>query len=225
MKAINWSSKHRIFLVSILASLVLLLIVSGIASADEDSIRLIDTVEGSFTVTSGAVGMFNNSTARITVDVTGTPETVILTWSGRGPNPDDTITISVNGGPAFPVTADLVEEFNANCCSSDNYSYYKEIPATLFTTGVNNVQIFDLSITESHGATLTVVSFSPTLPRTQVARYWGLDNFHERWSGIFGPNSQVVCHDFEAAKKDRNMNVIMTAGGIQNEFRPNRIWY
>ncbi len=217
--------KTAYLLLSILLGLLLLLIVTESARAQEDSVDLIGTATGHLKITTEAVGLLDTGDATITIDVPGTPMTVALTWNGRGPTGDDTVTINVNGSGNQSVTADMVEQYSANCCNSDQYVYFKLLPASMFNSGINTVYVTDLTINESHGVVLDIVSEDAAFPRRKISRYWGLDGFFVHWTGVFGPNSQVVCDQFEPQTFDREMNFAMAVGGVLNPFRPNRIWY
>jgi hypothetical protein len=217
--------KSGYFLFSVIIAALLLLAISNVARAQEDSIRLVGSSEGKLRVTTEAVGLIDGGSPTITIDVPGTPMTATITWSGRGPVGDDTITLDINGTGAKSITANFAEQAFANCCASDNYVYVAQLPASAFSTGVNTVQVSGLTIAESHGATLVISSFSDAFQKRLISRYWGLDSYHSRWEGVYGPYSEVVCQQFDAENFDRDLNFLMTIGGVENDLRPNSIWY
>jgi hypothetical protein len=191
----------------------------------ENTIRLVNQGTGNLRVTTVSVGLFDTGVGNATIDVPGTPTTATITWTGRSPTGDDTITVDINGLGKKDFTAFVSEEADANCCFSNHYVYVAELPEEAFNTGLNTVEISGLEMLENQGATLAITSFSSTFEKRLISRYWGLDGFHSRWTDVYGPNSQLVCQEFDAARNDRDLRYSMFVGGVENEFRPNSIWY
>ncbi len=82
-------------LVAALAAALMLLAVVSVALAAENSIRLISSGTGNLRVTTVSVGLFDTGVGDATIDVPGTPTTATITWTGRGPTGDDTITVVI----------------------------------------------------------------------------------------------------------------------------------
>ena len=224
-KIIIVNRKSGFILFSIMAAAILLLAIANVVRAQENSLRLVGSSEGKLRVTTEAVGLIEGGSPTITIDVPGTPMTATITWTGRGPVGDDTITLDINGAGAKSIAADFAEQAFANCCASDNYVYVAQLPASAFSTGVNTVQVSGLTIAESHGATLVITSQSDDYQKRLISRFWGLDSYHSRWVDEYGPYSEVVCQQFDAENFDRDLNFLMTIGGVENDLRPNSIWY
>lgn len=217
-------------LIAFIVAALMLLAIVNVALAAENSIRLINTGVGNLRITSVSVGLFDTGVGNAIIDVPGTPTTATITWTGRSPNGDDTITVDItdsngNSTGAKDYTAFVSEEAFANCCASNHYVYVAYLPEAAFSPGLNTLVISGLTMVENHGATVAVTSFSSTFENRLISRFWGLDGFHSRWTGVYGPYSQLVCQEFEVARNDRDLRFIMYVSGVENETRPNSIWY
>ncbi len=85
-----------LLIATIVAALMSLALVNiGLAQFNpgENTIRLVNQGTGNLRVTTVSVGLFDTGVGDATIDVPGTPTTATITWTGRSPTGDDTITV------------------------------------------------------------------------------------------------------------------------------------
>jgi hypothetical protein len=215
--------------------LVILLWIPQLVTA-EDSVEVLTLrygAEGPYALVAGGVGMTNSPSGDILLDVPGTVIQAYLYWGGWdeiGDGGDDTVSLSVDGGVATPLTAD--ETFGPAFWFGNYERYiYVEDVTSLVQAGAHTYTVSDFDeMYFRDGAGLLVVYEDPSLPWNRVEIRDGLDRFYRWW---YNPPDEpraetaITCFAFEAFPEDRQMDITMFVGGvdISGPERPNALWY
>ena len=186
-------------------------------------------LEGNYCVAHGGIGL-RNGPNNFNITVEGTPVQAYLYWSGRRRNAgagDNTVTIAINGGQTVPVTAVAQESAGAGFGTAVYYTYRSDnLAAQLPANSTFNVAVANLTIQESHGAGLVVISEGANCATSRIQLNFGLDGFYWDFKSPGGPDTQVTCVDFPAFGAARTMDLQMFVGGVeQEEMRGDRIWF
>jgi len=242
-----WGLKHRWYrphprwiwgIVSLL--LVVLLWIPQLVTAEDpvEVLTLRYEAEGPYVLVPGGVGMTNSPSEDIILDVPGTIIQAYLYWGGWdeiGDGGDDTVSLSVDGGVATPLTAD--ETFGPAFWFG-NYErsiYFEDVTSLgIVQEGLHTYTVsgFD-EMYFRDGAGLMVVCEDPSLTyNNRVEIRDGLDRFYRPWWNQPPDNPQrgetaITCFTFEAFPADREMDITMFVGGvdISGLDRPNALWY
>jgi len=218
--------------------LVILLWIPQLVTAEDlvEVLTLRYEAEGRYALAAGGVGMTNSPSGDILLDVPGTVIQAYLYWGGWdeiGDGGDDTVSLSVDGSVATPLTAD--ETFGPAFWFGNYERYiYVEDVTSLVQAGAHTYTVsgFDASMSYRDGAGLLVVYEDPSLPWNRIEIKDGLDRFYRPWWNQPPDNPQrgetaVTCFTFEAFPEDRQMDITMFVGGvdISGPDRPNALWY
>jgi len=194
--------------------------------------------EGPYVLVPGGVGMTNSPSGDIILDIPGTVIQAYLYWGGWdeiGDGGDDTVSLSVDGGVATPLTAD--ETFGPAFWfgNYERYIYFEDVtPLGIVQEGLHTYTVsgFD-EMYFRDGAGLMVVCEDPSLTyNNRVEIRDGLDRFYRPWWNQPPDNPQrgetaITCFTFEAFPADRQMDIKLFVGGvdISGPERPNALWY
>lgn len=213
--------------VSVVLAMLLLLI--PLAALADVAFTQSYSAQGNYAIVADGVGLTGSSTGDITLNVPGTPIQAFLYWAGNDilTGGDDTVNLSVNGGPAVSLTADTQYGPEFWFGTVHNYVYVEDVTALVLTgTNTYTVSGFDGGFTFRYGAGLIVVYEDPALPITDVEIREGLDSAYHGFPAPRGPNSEVTCFQFSASASVRTLDYTLFVGGIDtSSLRPNAIWY
>ncbi len=187
------------------------------------------TLEGNYCVAHGGIGLVEGPNS-FTVTVTGTPVHAYLYWSSRyrsAVTGDAAVSIALNGGTSFPVTATATESAYAGFANAYYYTNHSaNLAAQLPSDSTFTVTVSDLTTPEAHGAGLVVISEGDTCPTSRIQLNFGLDGFYWDFTPPAGADTEVTCVDFPAAGADRTMALQMFVGGVEHDRqRGDRIWF
>lgn len=209
----------------------------------------LDPIEGSpffgnFCKASGGVGLKETSTGDFTMNVTGRPVRAYLYWAGRYPSNsggDDQIQIAINGGTPIVIKADKSRKSDLG----NGTTYYTYQSANLindvrftgllsgaFTVTAWGLRSANLPTDEGYGIGLVVIGEDASCPFGQLNLLYGLDSFDEQLGTVmasaaqqsqdeFGPNSEVLCVQFDPVATARTLDFQAFVGGAEGV---NAIW-
>ena len=184
---------------------------------------------GRYDIVADGVGLLGVTEGDITLNVPGTVVTAYLYWAGYNTSldgGDDTVNFSVDGGSATSLTADYTFGPDYLDHGTDYYNYvYVEVVTSLVLTGNHIYTISGVTIDSNFGAGMMVVYEHPSLPYSIVQINDGLDFFLFDLTSPRGPNSEVLGIDFDVTTSNRDMKIVFIVGAVENESRPNAIWY
>lgn len=200
---------------------------------------------GNFCKASGGVGLKETSTGSFTMNVTGRPVRAYLYWAGRYPSNsggDDQVQITINGGTPIVIKAD--QSRKSDLGNGTAYFTYQSINLVndvrfagllngTFTVTAWGLRTANLTTDEDYGIGLVVIGEDASCPFGQLDLLYGLDSFDEQLEtvmtssvqqsqGEFGPNSEVLCVEFEPVATARTLDFQTFVGGAEGV---NAIWY
>lgn len=209
--------------------------ISTFANSDSSSLDgplpLLVSQSGNLCTLSFGVGLANRPSAFVTLHLPGRPVLANLYWSGRDRDGKGDDTIRVN---EFKLPADT-----ANRAESGGGSWWHTYVVdvlSLITPLVSesnrtvSLEIGGLSFQENlageaHGALLQIVYESEHCPESQINIHFGLDSFkHTAQMPIHGPNSAVTCTYVEPVNEERQVELSLSVGGINNKRRDTNLW-
>lgn len=189
---------------------------------------------GNFCKASGGVGLKLTDTGSFPMNVTGRAVRAYLYWAGRYPSGsggDDQVQIAINGGAPIAIKAEQSRKSDLG----NGTTYYTYQSANLVNdmrfTGLLNgnftVTAWDLrsagiDTDEGYGIGLVIISEDPSCPYGQLDLFYGLDSFDHTRRGELGPNSEVLCVQFEPADAVRTLAFQAFIGGAEGV---NAVWY
>jgi LPXTG-site transpeptidase (sortase) family protein len=190
------------------------------------------TLEGSYGLVTGGVGLTGGSSGDIQLNVPGTPVEAILYWAGHDLDQggDNTIDLSVNGAASVTITADRTygpDYWFGTSPQFFHYVYAADV-TSMILSGASTYTVSGFGpITLEYGAGLDVVYEDANLPTTFVEIVEGLDSAFHGFPAPRGPNSEVSCVQFASSVSARDMEIALFVGGIDvsSELRPNAFWY
>jgi hypothetical protein len=232
----------------LLASLLLVVVIQPAAA--DDTVEVLNTRwsgVGRYGIVAQGVGMDGVSTGDILgLNVPGTVVAAYLYWEGHDyrwdvPVGDDSVDLSVDGGPAVTLPADGTYGPLRWYGSYDRIAYWKDV-TSLVLSGSHNYEVSDLSMINpspdysQDGAGLIVVYENAALPVAYVEIQDGLDRaFRGWWTGQPDSPEQgetaVNCFQFDALATPRPLDLRAFVGGTEpmpdakHGDRPNSIWY
>jgi hypothetical protein len=184
----------------------------------------------------GLNGMNDNDPAAdrtFNLNVPGSVIKAYLYWSGHANVPPyddsdfDEILLTIDGG----TTAHLVADFNYGPAywldPNRHHFVYGEDVTTIVQRGDHTYTVSGegLTFAENHGAGLLVVYEDIDLPYSQVRINDGLDSFYHGFPAPRGPDSETTYFDFDSSIEQRDADIVILAGGVEHDNRPNTIWY
>lgn len=199
----------------------------------------IDPIDGSpffgnFCKAAGGVGLKETSTGSFTLNVTGRPVRAYLYWAGRYPSNsdgDDQVQIAINGGAPIVIKAD--QSRKSDLGNGTAYYTYQSINLVndvrfagllngTFTVTAWGLRSANLTTDEGYGIGLVVIGEDASCPFGQLDQFYGLDSFNYILHGELGPNSEVLCVQFEPSTAVRTLDFQAFIGGAEGI---NAIWY
>jgi hypothetical protein len=212
------------------AILVFGVLLSTVQASPDGPLTESFTAEGSYDVVANGVGLFDNSSGTISLNVPGSVVEAFLYWAGWDniSGSDDTVSFSVDGGSATSLTADRIfgPDFFWNDSTTDYYHYvYAENVTALVVSGSHTYNISDVAMLHNYGAGLMVVYEDLSLPISVVKIYDGLDSGHFRFPDPRGPNTNVTSLEFDPVDYYSDLDIITFVGGTENASRANALWY
>lgn len=199
---------------------------------------------GNFCKASGGVGLKETSTGDFAMNVTGRPVRAYLYWAGRYPSNsggDDQIQIAINDGTPIMIKADKSRKSDLG----NGTTYYTYQSANLvndvrftgllsgaFTVTAQDLRSANLPTDEGYGIGLVVIGEDANCPFGQLDLLYGLDSFDEQLGTVtasaaqqsqneFGPNSEVLCVQFDPVATARTLDFQAFIGGAEGV---NAIW-
>jgi uncharacterized repeat protein (TIGR01451 family) len=183
----------------------------------------------------GGVSLRHQQSGTFTVPVIGQVKGVYLVWSGRNKENggDDTISVSINGGPVQTVTSNpataltAISDFGYNWFT---YSYNASADNWPFQQGINTITVSGLTdgvsqTFEPHGVGMLLISEDQDMcPFQAIGLYYGNDVLFHGWDGASGPNTEVTCLDVLSPPDPVEIDIQMFVGGVENELRSNAVW-
>jgi LPXTG-site transpeptidase (sortase) family protein len=190
------------------------------------------TLNGNLSIVASGVGLSQQDSGDIILDIPGTPIRAFLYWAGFDVDEggDDTVILTVNGGLPIPLSAEIVygPDYAAGT-DLDSYPYvYRADVSSNVLPGLNTYSISGFGpIVIELGAGLLVTYEDPDLPNGLVEIVDGQDYAYFTQTPPRGPNTEVSCVQFDASANPRMMDFTLFVGGIDisGEIRPNAIWY
>jgi len=218
----------------LLASLLLVVVVQPAAATDTtETLTKRWSGVGRYGIVAQGVGMDAVTTGDIlSLDVPGTVVAAYLYWSGYDDTAgDNTVSLSVDGGLAVPLTADGSYGPLFWYTLYDRYAYWEDVTSRVLS-GNHNYRVADLSMDVHDGAGLIVVYENPALPVAYVEIQDGLDRAWRGWTDTPEHGQTAVnCFAFDALATPRPLDLTAFVGGIEpmpdpgHGDRPNSIWY
>lgn len=189
---------------------------------------------GHYCTTSGGVSLADSPyTAEFNVKVPGEPVAAYWYWSGRSRvaphHGDSDFVVEANG--AAPVTIAAERSYISLENNFEWYTYlYNDVALSHVQSGVNYYKVSGLNVNntnrENHGVALEVIYESPECEYSQINLFQGLDSFRFRNPvEPFGPDSEVLCVQFEASDLERYLEFEVLVGGTEKPSRTTAIWY
>ncbi len=219
-------------LLALAIGLVWVASVSAITSDGELESRF--EAEGNYGIVLGGIGMRDDATAQIVVDVPGTPQAAYLYWAGLDApgSEDNAITVALNGDTPVNITFDIEHGPFVWEPTIWHFVFLKDLVSAGFTLqqGTNTFDIsgFDLALGtgDRYGAGVLVVYEDLSLPATAIRVQDGLDSVYHGFTPPLGPNSEVHCIQFPAAAEARLLDYYFFAAGVRVDegSRPVRLW-
>jgi len=167
----------------------------------------------------------------IQLDVPGSVAKAYLYWAGYDSSSDpstvNSVSVAVDNDPT-PTTIIAGETYGpAEWASSFYHFVFIADVTSLVQTGNHEYAISGAGLTfiENYGAGLMVVYEDAGLPLSYIVIKDGLDSFHCEYGVPQGPDTEVTYFDFASDANDRNVAITLFAGGVENENRPNSLWY
>ena len=197
-----------------------------VLATPDEALTLRFKAGGRYNIVADGVGLLDITEGDISLNVPGAVIKAYLYWAGYNTidGGDDIVSFSVDGGSAIVLTADYT--FGPDLYNGVYYYYvYVEDVTSLVLTGSHTYTISNVEIWTNNGAGLMVVYEDPSLPYSIVQINYGLDYFYFGNPPPRGPNSEVVCIEFEASSLYQYMDIIFICCGVEHENRPNAIWY
>lgn len=210
----------------------------------------IDPIDGSpffgnFCKAAGGVGLKEVSTGSFTLNVTGRPVRAYLYWAGRYPSNsdgDDQVQITINGGAPIVIKADQSRKsdlgngtayYTYQSINLVNDARFAGLLSGSFTVTAWGLRSANLTTDEGYGIGLVVIGEDASCPFGQLDLRYGLDSFDEQLGMVmasaaqqsqdeFGPNSEVLCVQFDPIATARTLDFQAFIGGAEGV---NAIWY
>lgn len=225
-----------IYSIFIALALALIFLSTQLATAADEALNVRTHHDGTYGMVSDGVGFEDIApgTGDIVLDVPGPVVQAYLVWAGQDeipPGGDDTISLSVNGGPANSITTlrSYGPEWWHDPPPVTRYNYAWVADVTSYVLQGTNTYTIDGfgTMYAEFGVGLLVVYQDGALPYSFVEIVEGLDGAYHSYLPPRGPNTEVACVQFAATASPRTMNLSFFVGGvnISGALRPDAIWY
>lgn len=233
-----FSRRQVVIALSIIFTLAITLafLLTQRATAADEALNVRTHLDGTYGIVSDGVGfdLIAPGPGVIVLDVPGPPVQAFLFWAGQDeipPGGDSAISLSVNGGPANPITAlrSYGPEYWNEPPIRYNYVWVADV-TSLVLAGTNTYTVTDYGPMYAElGVGLLVVYQDVGLPYSLVEIVEGLDGAYHNYGPPRGPDTEVACVQFAAEASARTMNVSLFVGGVNISggpgSRPNVLWY
>lgn len=202
---------------------------SQLALAADTALALQDDFLGKYDVVAAGVGLFGVTSGTIEdFEIPGTSTVVMayLFWAGFDYplTGDDEVTLTV-GASVYTITADETYSHAwPNSGGKDHFVYVADVTSEV-EVGIHDYIISDVTMDTNYGVGLMVVYEDDSLPYSLIKIHYGLDSLHFAFTDPNGPNSEVTSVEFDPSIYERDMDIILIAGGVMHDDRPNAIWY
>lgn len=187
---------------------------------------------GNYGIVASGVGLDTLVSGEISITIPTTDIVVAyLYWAGYDfvSGGDDTIEFAGNVitaddqfGPDFWLSRYAGTEYDAY-----HFVYVADVTQYVTGSGTYNVDEFEMDAlwpdNTEYGPGLMVVYEDATLPIARVTILDGLDSYWFGFGGDRGPNSEVFSLDFTGYSMERDMEMILFAGGTSGPDDPNKV--
>ena len=196
----------------------------------DDSLPMIRAVVGAHCVASANAGLANTSPALLNLDVSGSPVSAYLIWSGRDRSNQGDNVILINEQPLMANEERKGESGGGSWWHTYVSDVQGLVAAEIPNGGELAWTISGLSIDENqggenHGVGLIVVHSGPGCENAEINIHAGLDSFKRTApTPIHGPHSAVHCTTVNPSAEVRQIVVQLYLGGIENAERNATIW-
>ena len=193
------------------------------------------------------VGMLDTTTGNLTVPANVVDGTDIikayLIWAGLGQDDDGVLLQRVGVGSPQRIQADWVWNNSTyggqtwGCCGNELSVYAADITATDIITHGPTASIYTVSdmdiqhvsgsgrvVSENWGVSLLIVFEADDVNPRDIFVKLGNDGLFANWTGLYGPNSDVQCMDFDTAPIARKAAFEVIVGGVATDKRFNALW-
>lgn len=178
---------------------------------------------GNYGIVAGGVGLLGFISGDIEIAVPGEVVAAYLYWAGYDTSPGGDDEVDFDG---VTVTADIVygPDFWLDNDPDEYHYVYVEDVTSHVDTGSDTYTVAEVEFDKNYGAGLIVVYEDELLPLAKVTILDGLDSFWFDFSDPRGPNSEVLCLEFDKARYDRDAEMFLLVGGTEHPDRPNTLW-